>query len=112
MLFERTDEDPIVVAIDSTVLTQAIIHNILVLNEKFMEVELENKKLRDELISLREEIKKRRKVDDHLVPLKENIMGQQEQPHDVKIESFTHIQKMADKIKALEKHIEIVSQIN
>ena len=57
-------------------------------------------------------MKKRRKVDDNLVSLKENIMEQQEQLHDVKVECFTEIQKMADKFKALEKHLEIVSQIN
>jgi hypothetical protein len=32
--------------------------------------------------------------------------------HDVKMECFTEIQKMDDKVKALEKHLEIVSQIN
>ena len=75
-------------------------------------MELENLKLKDELISLREEMKKRRKVDDNLAPLKENILEQQEQLHDVKMECFTQIQKIADKVKALEKHLEIVSQIN
>ena len=57
-------------------------------------------------------MKKRRKVDDHLVPLKENIMDQQEQLHDVKVECFTNIEKMVDNIKALEQHLEIASQIN
>ena len=57
-------------------------------------------------------MKKRRKVDDHLVPPKENILEQQENLHDVKVECFTEIQKMVDKIKALENHIEIASQIN
>lgn len=57
-------------------------------------------------------MKKMRKVDDHLVPLKENILEQQEQLHDLKVECFTEIKKMEDKVKSLEKHIEIVSQIN
>ena len=70
MLFERTHENPIMVATTSTSLTQAISHNILVLKEKVLEVESKNKKLKDELISLREEIKKEGKVDDHLVPPK------------------------------------------
>ena len=39
-------------------------------------------------------------------------MEQQEQLHDVKVECFTEIKKMAEKVKALEKHLEIVSQIN
>ena len=58
------------VATSSTTLTQATSHNKLVLNKKVMEVELENQKLKDELICLREEMKKRRRVDYHLVPLK------------------------------------------
>ena len=89
------------VATTSTTLTQATTHNISILNEKVLEDESENQKLKDELISLREEIKKRRKVDDHLVPLKENIMEQYEKLHDFKVECFTKIQKMAPKIKDL-----------
>ena len=42
----------------------------------------------------------------------ENILEHQEQLHDVKMECFTEIQKMDDKMKMLEKHLEIVSQIN
>ena len=57
-------------------------------------------------------MKKRRKVEDNLIPLKENILKQQEKLHDVKVECFTEIQKMVEKGKALEKHLEIVSQIN
>ena len=53
-----------------------------------------------------------RKFDDHLVPLKENVLDQQEQLHDVKLKFFTEIQKMEDKVKSLKKHLEIVSQIN
>ena len=44
--------------------------------------------------------------------LKENILEQQEHLHDVKMECFTQIQKMVDKVKVLENHLEIVSQIN
>ena len=44
--------------------------------------------------------------------LKESILEQQEQLHDVKMECFTTIQKMADKMKMVEKHLEIVSQTN
>ena len=44
-----------------------------------------------------------------MIPLKENILEQQEQLYDVKVKCFTEIQKMAKKVKALEKHLEIVS---
>ena len=47
-----------------------------------------------------------------MTSLKENIIEQQEQLHDVKMECFTEVQKMDDKVKVLEKHLEIVSQIN
>ena len=57
-------------------------------------------------------MKNRRKVEDNLIPIKENILEQQEQLHDVKVECFTKIQKMEEKVKYLEKHLEIVSQIN
>ena len=78
VLFEKTDEDPVMVAIASLALTQDTTHNISVLNENIMEVESKNLKLKDELISLREEMKKRRKVDDNLVLLRENILEKQE----------------------------------
>jgi hypothetical protein len=70
VLFEKTNEDPMTVATASASLTQANTHNIMVLNEKLLETESENLKLKDEIISLREEMKKRRKVDDILIPLK------------------------------------------
>ena len=57
-------------------------------------------------------MKKRIKVDDNLVPLKENIMDQQEKLHDFKVECFIEVQDMVEKVKAMEKHLEIVSQIN
>ena len=76
------------VVIASTTLTQATAHNIIVLNEKLLETESENIKLKDEIISLRGEMKKRRKVEDNLIPLKENILEKQEKLHDVKVECF------------------------
>ena len=45
-----------------------------ILNDNILEIE----SLKDEIISLREEMKKRRKVDDNLVSLKDNILEQQE----------------------------------
>ena len=68
--------------------------------------------LKDEILSLQEGMNKRRKVEDNLISLKENILEQQEKIHDVKLECFTKIQKMEEKVEALEKHLEIVSQIN
>ena len=65
------------VATTLAALTPNNTHNISVLNEKILEIDLENLKLNHELISLREETKKRRKVGDHLTPLKENILKQQ-----------------------------------
>ena len=112
VLFKKIDEYPVTVATAITTLTQASSHNITILNEKLLEVEAENLKLKDELISFQEEMKKRRKVDDNLVPLKENILEQKEQLHDVKVECFTEVQKMEKKVKTMEKHLEIVSQIN
>ena len=78
------------IATSSVSLTQATAHNITVLNEKLFEVELENIKLKDEIISLQEEMKKRRKVEDR-IPIKENILEQQEHLHDVKVECFMEI---------------------
>ena len=72
----------------------------------------ENIKLKDEIISLKEEMNKRRKVECDMTLLKERILEQQEQLHDVKVECFTKIHKIVEKVKALEKHLEIVSQIN
>ena len=57
-------------------------------------------------------MKKRRKVEDNIIPLKENILEQQEQHHDVKVDFFTEMWRMAEKVKDLEKHLEVVSQIN
>ena len=91
VLFKKTNEYPMIVATTSAALTQVTTHNISVLSKKILEVELENLNLKDELISLQEETKKMRKVDDNLVPLKENIMEQQEKLHDVKVEWFIEI---------------------
>ena len=44
------------------------------LNEKLSQAESENIKLKDEIISLREEMNKQRKVECDMTPLKENIL--------------------------------------
>ena len=91
VLFEKTYEDPVIVATTSVTLTQATAYNVTILNEKLLETKYENIKLKDEIINLREEMKKRRKVEDRMIPLKENILEQQEQIHDVKLGFFIEI---------------------
>ena len=111
-MFKKTDEDPVTVATTSSTLTQDTAHSVTMLNEKLLQIESKNIKLKGEIISLREEMRKRRKMEDSMILLKENILEQKEKLHDVKVEYFTKIQKMAEKVKSLEKHLEIVSQIN
>ena len=62
VLFENTDEDLVTVATTSTTLSQASTHNVTMLNEKLSQVELEKTRLNDEIISLKEEMNKRRNV--------------------------------------------------
>ena len=58
VLFEKTNEDPVTVDTITTTLTQATTQNVTILNEKLLETKFENIKLKDEIISLREEMKK------------------------------------------------------
>jgi chromosome segregation ATPase len=111
-LFENIDEYLITVATASTTLSQDIAHNVTVLNEKLSQAKLDNNKLKDEIISLKAEMSKRRKVECDITPLKLSILEQKESLHDVKMDCFTKIQKMTDKVKVVEKHLEIVSQTN
>ena len=53
VLFKKNDEDPVIVETTSTTLSQAIAHNVTILNEKLSQAESENTKLKDEIISLR-----------------------------------------------------------
>ena len=109
VLFEKIDEDPVTVATTSVALSQDTAHNVTMLNEKISQAESENTKLKDEIISLKEEMNKRRKVECDMTLLKGSLLEQQDQLHDFKMECFTEIQKMADKVKMVEKHLEIVS---
>ena len=70
MLFEKTDEDPVIVAIASITLSHATTHNVIMLNEKLSQVESKNIKLKDEIISLKEEMNKWRKVECDMTLLK------------------------------------------
>ena len=47
-----------------------------------------------------------------MTPLNVSILEQQGKLHDVMMECFTEIHKMANKMKMVEKHLEIVSQTN
>ena len=47
-----------------------------------------------------------------ITPLKAIIIEQQEKLHDVKMECFAEIKRMDEKVKMVEKHLEIVSQTN
>ena len=53
VLFEKTDEDPVILATTSVALSQAAAHNVTILNEKLSQVESDNNKLKDEIISLK-----------------------------------------------------------
>ena len=49
-MFEKTIEDPVIVATTSTTLSHGTSHNVTMLNEKFSQAEYENIKLKDEII--------------------------------------------------------------
>ena len=68
--------------------------------------------MKDEIISLKAEVSKRRKAECDITPLQESIIEQQENLHDVKMECFVEIKKMADKVNMVEKHLKIVSLTN
>ena len=69
-LFEKTDEDPMTVAITLTALSQDTSHNVIVLNEKVSQDELNKNKLKDEIINLKEDMSKRRKMECDMTLLK------------------------------------------
>ena len=68
--------------------------------------------MKDEIIDIKAEVSERRKVECDITPLQESTLEQQEKLHDVKMECFAEIEKMAVKVKMVEKHLEIVSQTN
>ena len=80
------------------------------MSEKPSQAESDNDKLKNEIISLKVEVNKRIKVESDTTPLQASILEQQENLYDVKMEYFNEINKMADKVKMIEKHLEIVSQ--
>ena len=52
-LFEKTNEDLTTIASTLETLSQATSHNVTVLNGKLSQVEWDNNKLKDEIISLK-----------------------------------------------------------
>ena len=77
--------------------------------QKLSQAESDNYKLKEEVISPGEEIHKQRKVDDETTPLRASILKQHEQLYDVRMECFDKVKKMADKVKMIEKNLNIVS---
>ena len=71
VLFEKNDEELVTVEATSTYLSHAIAHNFTMLNEKLLQEESENIKFKDEIISLKEEMIKQRKVECDMTPIKE-----------------------------------------
>ena len=100
------------IAIDSIVVTPASVYNISMLNEKLAEVESKSKKIEEGNINLKVEVNKKWKADDHLNSLKVSILIEQEFLHDTKTKYFEEEQKLVNMFKALEKHLEVASQIH
>ena len=80
------------------------------LSEKLSHNESNNHKLKEEITNLKAEIHKRRKVDDETTLLRETILDQHAKLYDVRMECFVKVKKMVDKVKMIEKHLNIVSQ--
>ena len=49
-------------------------------------------------------------MEDETIPLRATILVQQEKLYDIKMECFDKVKKMADKVKMIKKHLDIVSQ--
>ena len=90
VLFEKIDENPVTVETTSVALSQSTIHNVTMLNENISQAESENTKLKDEIISMEEEMNKRRKVECDMTLLKGSIL-EHEKLHDIKMECFAKI---------------------
>ena len=93
-LFEKIDEDLMLIATTSVSMTRASVYNISMLNEKLANAKSKNKKFEQENINLKVEVNKKRKVDDHLNSIKESILIEQQFLHDAKTECFAEVQKM------------------
>jgi hypothetical protein len=74
ILFERIEEDPNTVATASATLSQATIHNVNMLSKKLSQARSDNHKLKEDVINLKVEIHKWRKVEDETTPLRTTIL--------------------------------------
>ena len=61
------------------------------LSDKLSQAESDNNRLKDEVLSLKAEIKKRRKVEDGTTPLRATILDQQAKLFDIKTKFFHEI---------------------
>ena len=66
------------------------------LSDMLSQEESDNNKLKDEVLSLKAESKKRRKVEDGTTPLRATILDQQAKLFDIKMECFHAIKKMTN----------------
>ena len=80
------------------------------LSEKLSQAEYDNHNLKEEITNLKAEVHKRRKVDDETTLLWATILDQHAKLYDVRMECFDKVKKMDDKVKMIEKHLDIVSQ--
>ena len=62
----------------STTLSHATAQNVTMMSEKLSQVELDNDNLKNEIISRKVEVNKRRKVECDTTPLQDSILEQQE----------------------------------
>lgn len=85
VLFEKTNEDMITVATTLATLSNATVHNVAMLSDKLSQAESDNNRLKDEVLSLKAKIKKRRKVEDGTTSLRATILNQQAKLFDVKM---------------------------
>ena len=79
-------------------LSQATIHNVTMLSKKLSQAEFDNNKLKEEVIILKEEIHKWRKVDDETTPLWVTILYQHAKLYDVRMECIS-TQKIKHELK-------------
>ena len=76
ILCEKTHEDLITIATTSATLSQATADNVTMLSEKLSQAESDKSKLQSEIISLRAEMNKRRKMECETTPLRATILEQ------------------------------------
>jgi predicted transcriptional regulator len=79
------------------------------LSNNLSQVESDNHKLKEEVINLKVGIHKQRKVDNETTPLRATFLDQHAKLYDVGTECFDKVKKIADKVKMIEKHLNIVS---